>query len=161
MTEHEFDDLTLNKEVAEMEEDEAKKTLAEFMEAHQTNQTAYDELKGELEETETEFQEKLDEKEEVIAEFKQERAEEAAEYVNIPADLVATRFSFEEIDQIIEEGSEYSEETSEESEEEEDETITTFSDKPEKGQTEGGGTSKYNDRAREKLSQHGLTMGDN
>lgn len=154
----EFEDLELNKDVTSMEEDEAKETLADFMEAHQTNRSAYDELKSELADVETEYQEKLDEKEELIAEFKQDRAEEAAEYVNIPADLVADRFSFSEIEQIIEEGEEFSgaDDGDDAGDESDDSPLTTFSDKPEKGTVEGGSDPELRERAREKLSQHGL-----
>lgn len=154
-----FEDLELNKDVTSMEEDEAKETLSDFMEAHQTNRSAYDELNAKLDDVETEYQEKLDEKEELIAEFKQDRAEEAAEYVNIPADLVADRFSFSEIEQIIEEGAEFSEQDEDETDEAEegdDSPLTTFSEKPEKGTVEGGSNPELRDRAREKLRQHGL-----
>lgn len=156
----EFEELELNKDVTSITEDEAKKTLSEFMEAHKSNRSAYDELKNKLDDKESEFEEKLEEKEERIAEFKQERAEEAAEYVNIPAELVAERFSFSEIEQIVEEGEEFSESAEDEEEDEEDEYLTTFSEKPEKGRTESGGPSKYRERAEQKLADHGIPVGD-
>lgn len=163
MTDTEFNDLDLTKEIADMEEDEAKKTLSTFMEKHEKNRTAYDELHTELGEVETEYTEKLEDREELIAEFTEERAAEAAEYVNIPAELVADRFSLEEIDQIIEEGSEFSEQENEEStEEEEDDTITSFADRPEKGKggsNGAGGSTADRDRARNTLQRNGFTVG--
>lgn len=155
----EFNDLDLNKEIADMEADEAKKTLSEFMEKHEKNRTAYDELHTELGEVETEYQEKLEDREELITEFTEERAEEAAEYVNIPAELVADRFSLEEIDQIIEEGAEFSEQEGEDPEDEpEDDTITSFANRPEKGQGgSNGGSEGDRDRARNLLQRNGFT----
>lgn len=152
---NEFTELELNKDITAMDADEAKETLSEFMEAHKTNESAYDELSNELSETEAEFSEKLEEKEKRIEEFKYEYAEEASDYVNIPTDIVAERFSFSEIEQIIEEGAEFSEETDEAEEAEEDEPITTFSEKPEKGEREGG-RSGDRQRAKQKLSQYGI-----
>jgi hypothetical protein len=157
-----FTELELNEDVTDMDGEEAKQTLAEFMEAHQKNQSAYDAAVQEQRELETEYEEKLEEKEERIAEFKQERAEEAAEYVNIPAGLLADKFSFSEIEQIIEEGAEFSEESEEANEADEDEPITTFADREEKGRTEGGGErSQYRQRAKQKLGEHGIPTGGN
>lgn len=160
----EFNDLELNDEIPSMTEEEAKKTLSEFMESHQTNRTAYDELSTELDETETEYKEKLDEKEDLISDFKEDRAEEAAEYVNMPAELLADRFSFDEIDQIIEEGAEFSEEEEgdpEDDPEDGDGSLTTFSDKPEKGKggSKGAGGSGDRDHARSVLQSNGFTVG--
>jgi hypothetical protein len=151
-----FEDLELNKSVDDMDADEAKQTLSEFMDSHKTNRTAYDELSTELDEVETEYQEKLEAKEELIADFRDERASEAAEYVNIPADLVASRFSLDEIEQIIEEGAEFADSGDGEGEEEDD-SLTTFADRAEKGETST--STNYSDRARDKLSQHGLPVG--
>lgn len=150
----EFHELDLQKDVASMEEEEAKETLSDFMEAHQKNQTAYDELSEERDEIETEYQEKLEEREELISEFKQERAEEAAEYVNMPADLLVDRFSLDEIDTIIEEGSEadFSEDEPED-EPEDEQTLTTFSEKPEKGRRESNDSFGDTERAKSKLHQ--------
>lgn len=149
MTDTEFTDLDLSKDVSNMEEGEARETLVDFVEAHQKNRTAYDELQDELSEVETEYEDKIEDREEVIAEFKKERAEEAAEYVNIPADLVAERFEFSEIEQIIEEGAEFSEEGEDGGEEEEDPFITTFSEQEERG--EAGGDNGPSDDARDLL----------
>lgn len=158
----EFTELELNEDITDMSGEEAKQTLSEFMEAHQKNQSAYDKVVTDLSETETEYEQKLEEKEERIAEFKQERAEEAAEYVNIPASLLADKFSFSEIEQIIEEGAEFSEESEEADEADEDEPITTFADREEKGRAEGGSDrSQYRQRARQKLGEHGIPTGGN
>lgn len=162
----EFNDLDLNTEIPEMDEEEAKKTLSEFMEAHQTNRTAYDELDSELDDIETEYQEELEEKEEMIAEFKDERAEAAAEYVNMPADLLSERFSFSELEQIVEEGAEFSEETEEDADDDaddggDDSPLTTFSDKPEKGKggSNGAGRSADREHARSVLQRNGFSVG--
>lgn len=152
-----FIELDLSEDASEMDGDEAKQTLVEFMEAHQKNQNAYDELASELEETEAEFKEKLEEKEERIEEFKHEYAEEASEYVNIPADLIAERFSFSEIEKIIEEGAEFSEEAEDDGGDEEDrEMITDFAERPEKGKREGGGHAGDRERAKQKMAQYGI-----
>lgn len=144
-----FTDLDLNKDVSEMEDGEARETLVDFVEAHQKNRTAYDELQSELDEVETEYKEKLEEKKELISEFKQKRAEKASEYVNIPSNLVAERFEFSEIEQIIEEGSEFADESEDETaeEEEDDELLTTFAEREERG--EAGGDTGPSDHARE------------
>lgn len=160
----EFTDLELNKEVSELDGEDAKQTLVDFIEAHQTNRAAYDELQAELDETETEYQEKVESLEETVAEFKSERAEEAAEYVNMPAEILAERFSFDELDQIIEEAEESEEfsEDNEPEEEEEDGSLTTFSDKPPKGKETGGSgePSKTRQKAREMLAQRGVVSND-
>lgn len=154
---NEFTELELSTDVSSMEGDEAKETLVDFMEAHQKNQSAYDELSNTLDEKEAEFSEKLEEKEERIEEFKYEYAEEASEYVNIPTDLVAERFSFSEIEKIIEEGAEFSEESEDADggEDDDPEMITDFADRPEKGQREGGHTGDRQ-RAESKMAQYGI-----
>lgn len=156
-----FNELDLKKGVDEMSEEEAKKTLSEFMESHQKNRAAYDKLQSELDETETEYKEELEELEERIHEFKQERAEVASEYVNMPADLLVDRFSIDEIDQIIAEAddAEFSEEETEEAEEE-DEGLTTFSEKPEKGRAESGGKTEYRERATQVLKNKGFPVSE-
>jgi murein DD-endopeptidase MepM/ murein hydrolase activator NlpD len=154
----EFNELDLAKDVSEMDGDEAKETLAEFMDAHEQNQEAYDTLKAEKRKEAEEYSEQIDELEERVSQFKQERAEEASQYANMPADLLAERFSFSELDQIIEEGEEATdEEDTEFSEDEdaEDERLTTFSERPPKGKQESSGGSSYNrDRAKEKIFSH-------
>lgn len=145
-----------------MDEEEAKKTLSEFMEAHKTNRSAYDTLSSELDDVEAEYKEKLEQKEEKLAEFKHDRAEVASEYVNIPADLIASRFSLDEVEQIIEEGAEFSESEETEEADEEDEALTSFADREERGREEGSGrTTQYRDRAEARLSEHGIPVGDN
>lgn len=150
-----FTELELKTEIADMDDEEAKKTLSDFMEAHQKNRTAYDELSSELDEVETEYQEKLEAKKEVISGFKQERAEEAAEHVEMPADLLAARFSFDEIEQIIEEAAEYNESDESDEEDDEDSALTTFAEREEKGET-GGDGGYGSDRARELLGNKGF-----
>lgn len=154
---NEFTELDLNKSIEEMSEQEAKTTLSDFMEAHQKNQTAYDAVQEELRETETEYEEKLEQREEKIAEFRDQRAEEAAEYVKMPADLLADKFSIEEIEQIIseaEESDEFSEEEQEAGDDEDDETrYTTFAERDEKGERESG-SSVDRERVKGKLEQH-------
>lgn len=147
-----FTEIDLAKEVSEMEPDEARETLVDFTETHQENRTAYDELATELDEVETEYQEKLEEKEERIAEFREERAEEAAEYVNMPADILAEKFTFSELDQIIEEAEEaeeFSEDDEADEEVETEDNLTTFSEKRERGQAGGNASSGPSDRAKD------------
>lgn len=155
MTDTEFTDLDLQKDISDMEGDEARETLVDFMEAHQTNRSAYDGLQAELDEVETEYEEKLEEREELIREFKEDRAEKASEFTNLPADLIVERFEYSEIEQIIEEGEEFSEAEDETEEEDEESTLLEFSEKPEKGRAESGG-NKYRDRAADKLAGHGF-----
>lgn len=153
----EFHDLELDSDVSDMEADEAKATLADFMEAHQKNRQAYDAARSELDDVESEYQEQIEEYEERIAEFTEQRAEEAAEYVNMPADLLADRFSIDELETIIDEGQEaggdedFSDEP--EDEPEDDETLTTFSEKPEKGHRTDNSGSKYRETAKQKLQE--------
>lgn len=149
-----FDEIDLAKDVSEMSEEEAKATLTDFMETHSKNTEAYDELQTEFSEAEEEYEQTIEERDERIHEFKEDLAEEAADHVNVPADLMVERFEFSELEQIIEEGEEYSEESQESEETEEggdEDVLTTFSDKPEKGTAEGGGTSKHAERAGSKV----------
>lgn len=150
-----FTEVDLDTEVDDMDAEDARETLSQFMEVHEQNKDAYDNLSAEFKQAEEEYEQTIEDKEERIAEFKTQRAEEASDYVKMPADLLAERFTFSELDQIIEEGSEFSEE--DEESEEDDEMLTTFAEKEEKGRTEGG-TSKYRDRASTKLSEHGLPV---
>lgn len=156
MTDNEFTEIDLQKEVSEMEPDEARETLVDFMEAHQTNRTAYDELHSKLDDVETEYQEKLEEKEERISQFKEERASEASEYVKMPDEILAEKFTFSELDQIIEEA-EQAEEFSEDDETDEDESegrLTTFSEKEEKGQAGGNADSGPSERAQNLINKN-------
>jgi len=150
-----FNELELNKDVTEMGEEEAKETLSEFMEAHQKNQSEYDSLQVDLQETKTEYEEKIDDYEERISEFKEERAEEAAQYVKMPAGLLADRFSFSELEQIIEEGEEFSDVDDEA--EEDDEPLTDFNNKEEKGRAESRDPpEQFRERAESKLAEYGI-----
>lgn len=145
-----FDEIDLAKDVSEMSEEEAKATLTDFMETHSKNTEAYDELQTEFGEAEEEYEQTIEERDERIHEFKEELADDAAEHVNIPSDILVDRFEFSELEQIIEEGEEYSEESQEEEtgEGDSEDPLTTFSDKPEKGQAEGGSTAKRAESAR-------------
>lgn len=154
----EFNELDLTKSVDSLDEEEAKKTLSDFMESHKNNQTAYDELQTELEETETEYKEKIEERDEKLATFKQRRAEEAANHVKMPADILVDRFSFSELEQIIEEAEDA--DFSEDEEEEEEENLTTFSERPEKGETETQNNAEYRDRAKSVLGGKNFPVGE-
>lgn len=159
----EFNDIELATEISDMEGEEAKETLADFMEVHESNREAYDELQSEFSQTEQEYEKKLEEKQERIAEFKQEKAERAAEHVQMPADLLADRFSFSEIDQIIEEAAEFTEEEDETDEGESgNEQLTTFSDKEQKGRLdgEGGNRAEYRERAVEVLGNKNFPVSE-
>jgi hypothetical protein len=154
----EFTELDLAKDPDDMDAEEAKATLGEFMDAHKQNRDAYDSVQSELQETEAEYKEQLEAKDEKLAEFREKRAQEAAEHVEMPASLLADRFSIDEIEQIIgeaEESAEYSEEPEGDDEEEADDKLTTFSEKPAKGRQESSGGSSYSrDRAEEKIKGH-------
>jgi hypothetical protein len=158
MTKNEFTDLELSKDISAMSEEEAKETLSDFMEAHQTNRTVYDELQTELTETEAEYTEKLEAKEERIAEFREDKAKEAAEHVELPADLIAERFEYSEIVQIIDEAEEAETEYSEdETEEDEDENLTTFAQREEKGKADkGSNTARFREQAETALQSQGF-----
>jgi len=156
-----FTDLDLTKPVDEMEADEARETLAEFMESHRENREAYDSLQTEFSEREDELTDEVEELEGRVAEFTEEKAERAAEHVKMPADLLAARFSIDELEQIIEEGEEFSEEP-DEPEEEESEMLTSFNDKPQKGRLEDDDRSaKFRDHAKTMLSSQGFHVEDN
>jgi len=149
---NEFTELDLQTDISDMDEEEAKETLSDFMAAHKENQVAYDEKVTELEEVESEYSEEIDELEERLAKFREQRAEDASEYVNMPAGLIAERFSHDEIEQIIEEAESSEEFTEDETDEGEDEDrLTTFSERDEKGRFDGGGSSENRSRAADKL----------
>lgn len=152
-----FTELDLSKPVEEMEADEARETLTDFMDAHRSNQDAYDAVQSEMDDIETEYSEQIEEYEQMVAEFREDKAEEAAEYVNMPADLLASRFEYSELEQIIEDGEEFSEESDGSDEGEDEPALTTFSDKPQKGKQEGtDGTEKYRSEAKNALASHGF-----
>lgn len=156
MTETEFTELDLNKEVSDLEEDETKETLVDFMETHQKNTEAYDELQSEIEDVETDYQEQIEDYEEKLSGVKAEYAEEASEYVNVTKEIMLDRFSLDEIKQIIDEAEAEEEFSDEPDEEPEDETssLTTFADRGEKGRRDPeDGPSKFRDKAESKLHQ--------
>lgn len=156
----EFTELDVQKDIDEMDEAEARETLADFMEQHKKNVEAYDERETEFSERLDEKQSELEDLQEKVSEFKQEKAEEAAEYANMPADILAERFEFSELDQIIEEAEESGEFTEDEDsveDEDEDESLTTFSEKEQRGRQEGGGRSKeHRNRAANALRNNGF-----
>lgn len=155
----EFTELDLSKDVNDLTEAEAKETLSEFVSEHRSNEEAYDELQSEYEEKLEEREERIDELEGRVDEWREERAEKAAEFVKMPADLLADRFSIEELEQIIEEGSEHSEAGEVEEEEEEEQSLTTFTEKPEKGKEETPDFSEEaRDRAEQRLAERGFPV---
>jgi len=156
----EFTELELNKDVESMTEAEAKETLSDFMDAHTDNQAAYDAKAGEVEEVESEYQEKIETLEEKVSEFKERRAQEAAEYVKMPAEILAARFSFDELDQIIEEA-EGSEEFSEDEPEddEDDGRLTEFVERDQKSKKSEKTETKFNRSTEELLAEQGLPIG--
>lgn len=152
-----FTELDLSKPVDEMEADEARETLSDFMDAHRQNQDAYDAVQAEMKDIESEYSEKIEEYEQMVAEFREDKAEEAAEYVNMPAGLLADRFEYSELEQIIEDGEEFSEEEPEDDPEDDETNLTTFAEKPQKGKQEKTeGTARYRDEAKAALGNHGF-----
>lgn len=153
MTDNEFNELSLNKEISEMEDDEARETLVDFMQAHAENREAYDELSTKLDKTDTEFREELEKYEDKLESVKAEYAEEAAEYVNMSSELIQDRFSLDEVKQIIDEAEgseEFSE--SEEPEDEDEDRLTTFAQREEKGRREAeDGPTRFRDEAQSAL----------
>lgn len=161
MTDTEFKELDLNKEVSDMEGDEARETLVDFMQAHRENREAYDAVISEFEDELDQVNDEKEELEQTVSKFKDELAEEAAEVTNFPADLIKTKFSLSEIETVLEEAEEAGEfsDSSGEEEEEEEPSLTTFSEKPEKGKRDPEDTpSKYRDTARALLGQHGVPV---
>jgi len=154
----EFNELNTEKDIDEMEPEEAKETLSQFMDAHKENQDAYDELASDLQELDEQYSEEIEEYEARITQFTEDKAQEAAEHVEMPAELLADRFSYDELEQIVseaEEAEEFSEDEPEDEPEEDDESgkLTTFSDKPERGEAGGDGDrSQYRERA-EKITR--------
>lgn len=159
-----FTELGIEKDVDEMEESELRETLSDFMEEHTKNKEAYDSLR-------TEFQDELDEKDERIedlesrvSEFKQDKAEEAAEHVKMPADVLAERFEFSELEQIIEEAEEFSEDDeTTEGEESESDYLTDFADREQKGKQEpsGNGPTRENrERAKRAMQNQGFPVSE-
>jgi predicted nucleic acid-binding Zn-ribbon protein len=151
-----FTDLDLTKPVDEMEADEARETLAEFMDSHRDNREAYDELQTEFSQREDELTDEVEELEGRVAEFTEEKAERAAEHVKMPADLLAARFSIDELEQIIEEGEEFSEGPEDEPDDEGPE-LTSFTEKKQKGRLEDEDRSaQFRDHAKTLLSSQGM-----
>lgn len=158
----EFTELETKKEISEMSEEEARETLSEFMQEHEKNKQAYSERTDALDEKD----EEIETLEERVSEFKEQKAAEAAQYVQMPESILADRFSFSELDQIIAEAeeagvdTEYSEEE-EETDEADDEPLTDFASRKQKGQKQTGGPTKANrDRAVQMLRQNDFPARD-
>ena len=152
-----FTDADIDGDVSSMSGDEARQTLIEFMDVHATNRNAYDELQTEFNDTVAELEEENESLEARVSEFKSDLAAEAAEFVKLPQDLVADRFSIEEIEQIIAEGEEFADTDADD--DSEDEQMTTFSEKDEKGKTaepSSGAAGEKRQRAATLLSQNGF-----
>lgn len=159
----EFTEMDIQKDVDEMEESELRKTLTDFMEQHEKNTKAHDELRAEWSEKVEDREQKIEALEERLGEFKQRRAEEAAEHVNMPADILAERFDFSELDQIIDEAEEFSEEPEEDESEEESDYLTSFAEREQKGRRDGssGGPSKqHRERAKRAMKNQGFPVGE-
>jgi hypothetical protein len=159
----EFTELDVQKDIDEMSESELRTTLTDFIDKHRANVDAYDELQTEFDDTVSEKDERIESLEERVDEFKQKKAAEAAEYVKMPEGILAERFSFAELEQIIEEAEEAGadgefsedEDTSEDADDE-DEALTEFADRPPKGQRDSERPSEFRDRAKSRLASHGL-----
>lgn len=153
----EFTDLEIDADIEELGGNEAKKTLAEFIEKHKENREAYDELTTDFEQKVSDYEEDISQYEEQVETLRFEKAEEAAEHVNMPADLISDRFSLDEIDQIIDEATEHTEGGSEE--EDESDSLTEFDDRPPKGdKNDTDYREKYREDAKEMLRQHGASI---
>lgn len=153
-----FNELGLGTDVSDMDDDEVRETLVEFMEAHQKNQEAYDETVSEFEDRIDEVQAQKDDLEQTIGELKTEYAEAAAEHVNMPAELLEERFDFNEIRQILEESAEFADADDDEND---GLPLTDFADKEQKGETseggeEGGDGYGFREDAATHLERHGI-----
>lgn len=161
----EFTNLDLNKSIEDMTEGELRETLSDFMDAHEDNRQAYDTKADEVDEVETEYQEQIEDLEEKVTEYKESRAAEAAEYVNMPSSILAERFSFSELEQIIEEGEaseEFADEEGDNEDDDEPDRLTTFAEREQKGQVDNGekpANPKFRRSASELLSEKGLSIG--
>lgn len=140
----EFNELEFSKDIEDMSEETLRETLTQFMKDHRQNVEAF-----------SEAVEALTEREEKLGEFKDGLAEEASQYANIPAGIMVDRFTFSELEQIIEEGedAEFSEDK-----DEEDETLTTFSDREEKGRMDSESNKKFREQAKTALSNKGFPV---
>lgn len=157
-----FNELELEQDVADMEGEEAKETLVDFMEAHQKNREAYDATVTEFKDKIDEVQEQKNEIEDTLGELKTEYAEEAAKHVNMPAELLEKRFDFAEIRQILEDAAEFAE--SQEDEEDTGLPLTDFADREPKGKTGDGGDGGegygFREEAAKHLERHGINVGE-
>lgn len=149
---HEFE---LKTEPDEMEPEDLRATLTDFMEKHDENVDEYRELESDFSET----KDALEDAEDTLDTLKTKFAEEAADYINLDPHIIAERFTYSEIVQIVEEGDEADFSEDEQTDDEPD-TLTTFTEREEKGNLEGeggaGGNERtdFSDAAREKLHQH-------
>lgn len=158
---NEFTELDLNKDVSDMEDDEARETLVDFMQAHRENREAYDSVISEFEDEIENITDEKDELEQTLGEIHSQYAEKAAEVTRFPQDLIEERFDFAEVKQILAEAEEAGEFSEESEEEEEEPSLTTFTERPEKGKRDPENTpTKYHDTARELLAQHGVPTGE-
>lgn len=158
----EFTALELEKDVSDMEAEEAQETLSDFMDIHASNQEAYSDLQDSKQEKINEFKEEKESLEETLDEVKTHFAGKAKEYVNLPEDLIVDRFSLAEIQKIVEEGSEFAEEDDSTEEEEETDFMTTFAEREQKGNLEGeeNGRTDFSEEAADALKRHGVSVGD-
>lgn len=140
----EFQEMEVDEDLSEIPEDELRSTFAAFLETHESNVEAVNNLRASYSEKVESLESEVESLEDKVSEFTQEKAEEAAQYVNIPEELVAERFSLEEIEQIIEEGEEFSESNEEE---DEDSPLTTFAERGDKGKQDKEPSTEFRQRA--------------
>lgn len=155
-----FNNLELNKEISDMEGDEAKETLSEFMESHKKNSQAYDEVQTEFEDRIDELENDKEELQETLTTVKSEYAEKAAEKTGFTEEVLMKRFDFQELRGVVEEiedADEFSEEEEEETEEEQ--RFTQFAERDEKGKTPPDDTpNQYREQAKTLLAESGLSI---
>lgn len=146
---HEF---TLNKSTDEMDEDELRSTMDEFMDKHAENVEEYSTLETERDE----FSETIESLSETTDALQTRFAEVVAEDSSLfSAEIVADRFSLDELMEKADAMGAFSvdTETAESVESDSDgETDSTFDDKPERAPDESGDDrSKFRDQAESDL----------
>lgn len=130
-----FENLELGEEISDMEGDDAKETLSEFMESHKKNSQAYDEVQTDYEDRIDELENDKEELQETLQTVKSEYAEKAAEETGFTEETLMKRFDFQEIREVVDEIEEAEDFSEEDEEEEEEQRFTQFAERDEKGKT--------------------------
>lgn len=145
-----FNKISLDTPVEDMDEASLRVTLSDVMEAHEANYAANEEREAEF----SALSEDLEAAESLVGEAKSAFAKKAADYTNIDEETLVDRFELSELVSFAEEAQDGEVEFSEEDPEgEEADEEVEFSDKPPKAPEIPEGGADYSEKAAARLDR--------